>query len=135
MVLLIALAGVACHTEGVEEVRNSTQEAAIVLNIEGGTLGIATRAESIADSGAESHVNHLDIMIFEDAADVSISVSLSERAANGSSIPYFTSTKVVAAAATGGNIRLRNVIPKHVESITAKLCEMEDYRALKKFRW
>ena len=69
MVLLIALAGVACHTEGVEEVRNSTQEAAIVLNIEGGTLGIATRAESIADSGAESHVNHLDIMIFEDAAD------------------------------------------------------------------
>ena len=69
MVLLIALAGVACHTEGVEEVRNSTQEAAIVLNIEGGTLGIATRAESIADSSAESHVNHLDIMIFEDAAD------------------------------------------------------------------
>ena len=69
MVLLIALTGVACHTEGVEEVRNSTQEAAIVLNIEGGTLGIATRAESIADSGAESHVNHLDIMIFEDAAD------------------------------------------------------------------
>ena len=69
MVLLIALAGAACHTEGVEEVRNSTQEAAIVLNIEGGTLGIATRAESIADSGAESHVNHLDIMIFEDAAD------------------------------------------------------------------
>lgn len=69
MVLLIALAGVACHTEGVEEVRNSTQEAAIVLNIEGGTLGIATRAESIADSGAESYVNHLDIMIFEDAAD------------------------------------------------------------------
>lgn len=69
MVLLIALTGVACHTEGVEEVRNSTQEAAIVLNIEGGTLGIATRAESIADSSAESHVNHLDIMIFEDAAD------------------------------------------------------------------
>ena len=33
-------------------------------------------------------------------------------------------TFMVAAAATRGCIRIRNVIPKHVESITAKLCEM-----------
>lgn len=33
-------------------------------------------------------------------------------------------TFMVAAAATGGTVRIRNVIPKHVESITAKLCEM-----------
>ena len=33
-------------------------------------------------------------------------------------------TFMVAAAATGGRVRIRNVIPKHVESITAKLCEM-----------
>ena len=33
-------------------------------------------------------------------------------------------TFMVAAAATGGCVRIRNVIPKHVESITAKLCEM-----------
>ena len=44
-------------------------DAAIVLNIEGGVLGIETRAESIADSEAESAVAHLDIMIFEDAED------------------------------------------------------------------
>ena len=33
-------------------------------------------------------------------------------------------TFMVAAAATGGCVRIRNVIPKHVESVTAKLCEM-----------
>ena len=33
-------------------------------------------------------------------------------------------TFMVATAATGGCVRIRNVIPKHVESITAKLCEM-----------
>ena len=44
-------------------------DAAIVLNIEGGVLGIETRTESIADSEAESAVAHLDIMIFEDAED------------------------------------------------------------------
>ena len=33
-------------------------------------------------------------------------------------------TFMVAAAATGGCVRIRNVISKHVESITAKLCEM-----------
>ena len=33
-------------------------------------------------------------------------------------------TYMVAAAATGGCVRIRSVIPKHVESITTKLCEM-----------
>ncbi|MBQ7347368.1 MAG: UDP-N-acetylglucosamine 1-carboxyvinyltransferase [Clostridia bacterium] len=33
-------------------------------------------------------------------------------------------TYMVAAAATGGCVRVRSVIPKHVETITAKLCEM-----------
>ncbi len=33
-------------------------------------------------------------------------------------------TYMIAAAATGGNLRITNVIPKHLESITAKLEEM-----------
>ncbi len=33
-------------------------------------------------------------------------------------------TYMVAAAATGGCVRIRAIIPKHVETITAKLCEM-----------
>ncbi|MBR2020752.1 MAG: UDP-N-acetylglucosamine 1-carboxyvinyltransferase [Clostridia bacterium] len=33
-------------------------------------------------------------------------------------------TYMVAAAITGGNVKIRSVIPKHVETITAKLCEM-----------
>lgn len=33
-------------------------------------------------------------------------------------------TYMVAAAATGGNVLVKNVIPKHLESITAKLLEM-----------
>lgn len=31
---------------------------------------------------------------------------------------------MVAAAATGGDLTITNVIPKHLDSITAKLCEM-----------
>ena len=31
---------------------------------------------------------------------------------------------MVAAAATGGDVLIKNVIPKHLESITAKLIEM-----------
>ena len=33
-------------------------------------------------------------------------------------------TYMVAVAATGGCVRIKSVIPKHVESITSKLCEM-----------
>ena len=32
-------------------------------------------------------------------------------------------TYMVAAAATGGDVLVKNVIPKHLESITAKLVE------------
>ncbi len=33
-------------------------------------------------------------------------------------------TFMILAAATGGNLKITNVIPKHLDSITAKLCEM-----------
>lgn len=33
-------------------------------------------------------------------------------------------TYMIAAAATGGRLTVSNVIPKHLESVTAKLCEM-----------
>lgn len=33
-------------------------------------------------------------------------------------------TYMIAAAATGGDLTITNVIPKHLDSITAKLCEM-----------
>ncbi|MBR4288438.1 MAG: UDP-N-acetylglucosamine 1-carboxyvinyltransferase [Clostridia bacterium] len=33
-------------------------------------------------------------------------------------------TFMILAAATGGNLRITNLIPKHLDSITAKLCEM-----------
>ena len=33
-------------------------------------------------------------------------------------------TFMIAAAATKGDVYIRNVIPKHLESITAKLIEM-----------
>ena len=70
MTTLLAALAVACHT-GLEQSIEVTSggDAAIVLNVEGGHLGIDTRAESIADSAAESAVKHLDIMIFEDADD------------------------------------------------------------------
>ena len=32
---------------------------------------------------------------------------------------------MIAAAATKGRLKIENVIPKHLESITAKLCEMQ----------
>ena len=34
-------------------------------------------------------------------------------------------TYMIAAAATKGRLKIENVIPKHLESITAKLCEMQ----------
>ena len=33
-------------------------------------------------------------------------------------------TFMILAAATGGNLRITNLIPKHLDSVTAKLCEM-----------
>ena len=59
---------VACHSD--EGVSLGVQDdRAIVLNVSGGTLGIDTRAEDIADSTKESAIAHLDIMIFNDAEE------------------------------------------------------------------
>ena len=69
MALLASLV-VACHHDGdVEELQGGAREAAIVLNVEGGSLGVETRASDIEDNGVESAIRHLDIMIFEDAED------------------------------------------------------------------
>ena len=70
MTTFLALLAVACHTSLEQSIEvPSGGDAAIVLNVEGGHLGIDTRTESIADSATESAVKHLDIMIFEDADD------------------------------------------------------------------
>ena len=66
--MLCLLLLVACHSD--EGVSLGVQDdRAIVLNVSGGTLGIDTRAEDIADSTKESAVAHLDIMIFNDAEE------------------------------------------------------------------
>ena len=67
--MLLSVFAMACHTEMIQETPSVTTEAAIVLNIDGGTLSIDTRADDIADNSSESAINHLDIMIFEDASD------------------------------------------------------------------
>lgn len=41
---------------------------AIELRLSGGVLGVATRAEDMADTDRESAIKHLDVMIFEDAS-------------------------------------------------------------------
>ena len=70
MAILLASFATSCHSgmgEGVEV--KASKERAIVLNIEGGELGIDTRAEAIADIDRESAIVHLDILIFNDAED------------------------------------------------------------------
>ncbi len=67
--MLLSSFAMACHTEMIQEIPSVTTEAAIVLNIDGGTLSIDTRADDIADNSSESAISHLDIMIFEDASD------------------------------------------------------------------
>lgn len=44
-------------------------ERGIVLNLSGGVLGVATRAEDMADNEREYAIQHLDVMIFNDAED------------------------------------------------------------------
>ena len=70
MAILLASFATSCHTGLGDDVEvKSHLKPAIVLNIEGGELGIDTRAEAIADSDRESAISHLDIMIFNDAED------------------------------------------------------------------
>lgn len=71
MAVMLTTMAVACHTSIDEDIPASEEirQSAIVLNIEGGELGINTRARAIADNDRESAVTHLDIMIFNDAED------------------------------------------------------------------
>lgn len=48
---------------------NIPAERGIVLNLSGGALGVATRAEDMADNEREYAIQHLDVMIFNDAED------------------------------------------------------------------
>lgn len=69
MALLLSVAMVACHTDVGESVSiDSDTKPALVLNVAGGELGVATRADDMADTETEYAITHLDIMIFEDGA-------------------------------------------------------------------
>lgn len=70
MVVMLAAFAVACHNDAGEgmDAGNAAQRA-IVLNVKGGELSIDTRAGDVADTAYESAISHLDIMIFNDAAD------------------------------------------------------------------
>ena len=70
MSLLIATFGIACHNdiEGGMEVVSPTK-GGILLAVEGGVLGVDTRAEDMADTDKEAAVTHLDVMIFNDAVE------------------------------------------------------------------
>ena len=63
MTILLASLGVAC--QDVPDV--TPQQPAIVLNVSGGTMRVISRAEDMADNDAESAVQHIDVMIFNDA--------------------------------------------------------------------
>ena len=67
--MLAAAFAVACHSDiNNELVRPNVERPAIVLDISGGVLGVDTRAEDMADNEREFAINHLDVMIFNDAA-------------------------------------------------------------------
>lgn len=71
MAAMLTTMAVACHS-GIDEdihMADDNRQCAIVLNINGGELGINTRAEDMTDSDRESAISHLDIMIFNDATD------------------------------------------------------------------
>ena len=70
MSLLIATFGIACHNdiEGGMEVVSPTK-GSILLAVDGGVLGVDTRAEEMADTDKEAAVTHLDVMIFNDAVE------------------------------------------------------------------
>lgn len=68
--LLIALLGVACQSDINDNLGVITpNEGGIVLSVEGGTLGADSRAEDMEDNDKESAITHLDVMIFNNAAD------------------------------------------------------------------
>lgn len=71
MAAMLTSMAVACHS-GIDEdihMADDNRQCAIVLNVKGGELGVDTRAEDMTDTDRESAISHLDIMIFNDAAD------------------------------------------------------------------
>lgn len=91
--LLLAMFAVACHNDiGGDIGVSQSSQPAIVLNISGGTLGVESRAEDMADTEREYAISHLDVMIFNDAAtDDSKSLFYHER---------------ISAAGPSGEVRL-----------------------------
>ncbi len=101
------------------------------------TMLAAVRAEGITiieNAAKEPHVvdlaNYLNAMgaAIKGAGTDTIKIRGVEKLSGGtySIIPdqIEAGTFMVAAAATGGDVLIKNVIPKHLESITAKLIEM-----------
>ena len=70
MSLLIASLSVACHSDIDQELGGGAPNGGgIVLSVEGGHLGVDMRAGDVEDTTSESAITHLDVMIFNDAAD------------------------------------------------------------------
>ncbi len=70
MALLATTFSVACQSEIDNNMDTATPAGGgLELYIEGGMLGVNTRAQDIADTNKESAITHLDVMIFNDAAE------------------------------------------------------------------
>jgi hypothetical protein len=67
--VLAAAFAVACHSDiNDEPAHHNVQRPALILDISGAVLGVETRAEDMTDSEREFAIEHLDVMIFNDAA-------------------------------------------------------------------
>ena len=69
IVVLAAAFAMACHNDIYTPTIESSEECAIVLKVDGAQLGVQTRADDIAGLDYEYAVAHLDILIFNDAAE------------------------------------------------------------------
>ena len=69
IVVLAAAFAMACHNDIYTPTIESSEECAIVLKVDGVKLGVQTRADDIAGLDYEYAVTHLDILIFNDAAE------------------------------------------------------------------
>lgn len=65
----MAVFAVACHSDVEHSGVDTPAQRAIVLRLWGGELGVETRAEDMADEAHEYAIKHLDVVIFNDAAD------------------------------------------------------------------
>ena len=67
--MLAAAFAVACHSDiNDEPAHHNVERPALILDISGAVLGVETRAEDMTDSEREFAIEHLDVMIFNDAA-------------------------------------------------------------------